>query len=495
MIDKILIHWRKLLLIAVIVLMIKWIYDRNPLRSSTYFSGSEIDFQPVCDSTQDAGVHDGVSHCYKKCTDNPYCNPVTSNGAWCEYTAPFQLSERRGNDLFTGCPEGFPNTGGPFLDCFKTCPPGMRFVAHGLNGWCEPNEGCNNYGRDPEAICPLVGDQAGTPIPGSSRCKYPSNAIKNDAQLVAMQNNPRITGGLEIDGTKDKFLQGYCFAKNADGSYPNIGSTHCQNMCKTRGTEVGTELQIACDTARWKNFYCKGSNVIDPTNQICTNWCMDTTATGGAGGVCETNRKTACAAKLVELKKAVLAAESLAAVPDTHFVADATKQTAPDANGNGNVIFLDRHNIDCVNKPMNGLQLVNEPDSKIRYNYKCSSGNISGQPFIKTTEWNTRDNVIHLDRHAIDCGSGAVLSQLKLENSADNKMRYSYTCIPTTNSLTCREVSTALNDDGEGNSIFLDRHNVTCNNDEVLQKLKLVTDPVQKKYQYKYTCCKKTNLK
>ena len=54
----------------------------------------------------------------------------------------------------------------------------------------------------------------------------------------------------------------------------------------------------------------------------------------------------------------------------------------------------------------------------------------------------------------------------------------------------CREVETGANDDGNGNALYLDRHDVRCGADEIMQSFKLVRSG--KKIKYVYSCCKKT---
>jgi hypothetical protein len=52
----------------------------------------------------------------------------------------------------------------------------------------------------------------------------------------------------------------------------------------------------------------------------------------------------------------------------------------------------------------------------------------------------------------------------------------------------CRKATTPLNDEGGGNAVFLDRHNVQCHPDESLQQFHLVRSG-KGQYQYEYTCC------
>ena len=56
----------------------------------------------------------------------------------------------------------------------------------------------------------------------------------------------------------------------------------------------------------------------------------------------------------------------------------------------------------------------------------------------------------------------------------------------------CRELTTQLNDDGSGNALYLDRHDVRCASNEIMKSFRLARGGGNKKYQYIFTCCKKT---
>jgi len=54
--------------------------------------------------------------------------------------------------------------------------------------------------------------------------------------------------------------------------------------------------------------------------------------------------------------------------------------------------------------------------------------------------------------------------------------------------LQCRNISTPWNSEGGGNAVFLDRHDVNCNQNEMLNKFHLVRSG-KGTYHYDYTCC------
>ena len=54
--------------------------------------------------------------------------------------------------------------------------------------------------------------------------------------------------------------------------------------------------------------------------------------------------------------------------------------------------------------------------------------------------------------------------------------------------LQCRGASTPWNDDGGGHTKNLDRHDVGCNSNEILNRIRLVRSG--KQIRYDYTCCR-----
>ena len=73
--------------------------------------------------------------------------------------------------------------------------------------------------------------------------------------------------------------------------------------------------------------------------------------------------------------------------------------------------------------------------------------------------------------------------------------RYNYGCcnldgeIPDVTRSICYVVRTCMNDDGKGNMVNRDRHNVECNNGFYITSFKLQRNRAGNKYQYEYKCC------
>lgn len=126
----------------------------------------------------------------------------------------------------------------------------------------------------------------------------------------------------------------------------------------------------------------------------------------------------------------------------------------------------------------------------------CSSDIlISSSKIYKANQFtdNERGDIHFLDRQHVKCDDGEALNSFRLENGSQ-QIRYVYNCIKSDSiSNNCQNRETVINDNAKDNKkslIFLDRHNVECDQDEVLKEFKL--DRKDRKINYKYIwyiCC------
>ena len=157
--------------------------------------------------------------------------------------------------------------------------------------------------------------------------------------------------------------------------------------------------------------------------------------------------------------------------------------------GGGNAIFLDRHTLDCGDDGLNQFKLGRPSGNRIQYSYKCLEGVNSHANIKKDTganDWGG-GNTIFLDRHNVNCGKNPI-TKFRLVRPAGNKIRYDYTCNSKKVGGACRDVNTGWNQESDKN-IYLDRHNVKCNPNEVITQFKLNRDG-KGKFRYDYKCCK-----
>lgn len=176
-----------------------------------------------------------------------------------------------------------------------------------------------------------------------------------------------------------------------------------------------------------------------------------------------------------------------------------TKSTTVNDSGRGTTAFLDRHTLRCdAGCGILRFQLTSPSSSTISYIYDClcNAGKI-GSSTEKFTTFDTGGGSmgqnawesIFLDRQDVNCGDGNAITTFKMErDSTGTKMRYRFGCSPVSGAGSCRSVTTPVNDDGGGNTHFLDRHNVICNSNEIMTRF-VLRRPAAGKINYEYRCC------
>lgn len=181
--------------------------------------------------------------------------------------------------------------------------------------------------------------------------------------------------------------------------------------------------------------------------------------------------------------------------PTIKFIKGQNKNT--EYNSYMNTFYLDRHNINCESNPINNFKIeLSDDKTKLRYNYGCAEGGDLGDKNSKDSSFNDAGNgtIVYLDRHNIDCGSNALLNnfQLTRKEGDTNSYRYNYNCLNSNQPLTCRKVQSAqiLGVHGGNTDVFkLSNANIKCNEDEALSRFKLFR-PDGNSVQYEYNCCK-----
>ncbi|ABC32352.1 conserved hypothetical protein [Hahella chejuensis KCTC 2396] len=161
--------------------------------------------------------------------------------------------------------------------------------------------------------------------------------------------------------------------------------------------------------------------------------------------------------------------------------------------------YLDRHFVNCSNSDngaLQGFQLERDNSGKqIRYRFKCDSYKEVVNKEIKSTAINDDGdgNSIYLDRHNVDCGYNPVIS-FKLTRVGSDHIKYDYICgdKELLSSKPIYERHTSYGADGAsdsnfGSSLYLDRHNVDCPDGNFISAFKLHVNGSHE-YRYNYTC-------
>lgn len=128
-------------------------------------------------------------------------------------------------------------------------------------------------------------------------------------------------------------------------------------------------------------------------------------------------------------------------------------------------------------------------DEKLFYAFTTTKGLPDAPVNARFTPWapDGDGNTVFLDRHTIACGPSEALTGFKLAyDIASSQIRFEYGCRDV-NLKNLKDYETNFEDDGEGKSIFLDRHAVKCPENTVLNAFRLVPNQ-SNQYKYMYRC-------
>lgn len=125
------------------------------------------------------------------------------------------------------------------------------------------------------------------------------------------------------------------------------------------------------------------------------------------------------------------------------------------------------------------------------FNYVCVAKALYDISMYQTQMTQSSGVTGSLSPHDVNCQNYmAALNSFQLARPTDSTLAYKYSCIgnpPAEFLLSVSESETLLNDYGNGNIIYLDRHNVNCNG-KILTDFQLVYDSNGPMIQYEYTC-------
>ena len=170
------------------------------------------------------------------------------------------------------------------------------------------------------------------------------------------------------------------------------------------------------------------------------------------------------------------------------------KHTPWNSEGGGDVVYLDRHNLDCGNShTINYFHLVRNGDGNYRFDYRCCNTPYSCRDVWKSTPYNRWGGrgMVYLDRHVVSCGT-QYMSSVWLRRSGD-RIWYSYRCCEMTHRRSCYSGHTAWSYDGggsDGNTVYLDRQHLSCYTGYGLTHFHLQRNGGHDHVRYHYTCCK-----
>lgn len=149
-------------------------------------------------------------------------------------------------------------------------------------------------------------------------------------------------------------------------------------------------------------------------------------------------------------------------------------------NENGDVVKLKAQNVICpAGSALSQFRLQTQEKKKLKYNYICTKNtSIEGNPRVAHTAYNSKNGdggaTNFLDRHQMKCNSNEVIQRFQLQES-NSKIRYEYTCVKA-HTESCYNKETGWTKGGKGyKNIYLDRQDVKVplDTNQAIQSIKL----------------------
>lgn len=178
----------------------------------------------------------------------------------------------------------------------------------------------------------------------------------------------------------------------------------------------------------------------------------------------------------------------------SHSFADIeVRYTDWNSDGGGSSLYLDRHFLNCAStstpRALNGFQLETYVGGWMRYRYTCTSLNKNPAGYT----WNAtplnedgNGNTVYLDRHAIQCGEYPLVS-FRFVSFGNHQISYGYGCTTNKFRYTSDDYTTPWSAEGYGKVMYLDRQHVECPDGGALSSFRLERSGADT-YRYAFTC-------
>jgi hypothetical protein len=171
------------------------------------------------------------------------------------------------------------------------------------------------------------------------------------------------------------------------------------------------------------------------------------------------------------------------------------RDTGFNDEGDGNVWFIDRHNIECDdNQFINYFKFVRSGQNKFRYEYSCISYSThSPQCYEHNTGLQDVGNggnnaVDYLDRHNIECNPGFALQKFKFNRFGDRGV-FNFKCCKA-DFTSCENKETAADGQGDKKTVYLDRQPVDAKDNGAISQFRLKANLPDNKLKYEFRSCK-----
>jgi len=146
-----------------------------------------------------------------------------------------------------------------------------------------------------------------------------------------------------------------------------------------------------------------------------------------------------------------------------------SSDSTPANSNNRNLIYLDRHNVDCGARPLARWRGDNY-HWNFRFLYECAS--VTAYPSYSNTRYSGRNeghSLIYLDRFAMFCGHNELMTGFHCQNDG-GQPNFKYICKSyPMQSLSCSNHQTGYIDAANKEILYMDRYDVNCPSGQALQ--------------------------
>ena len=173
------------------------------------------------------------------------------------------------------------------------------------------------------------------------------------------------------------------------------------------------------------------------------------------------------------------------------------KYTGWNSRGGGDSVYLDRHWVVCGGGYAMRYFRLQRSGNSIRYQFLCCTlqpYTVTAYP-TKYTPFNADGNgdFVYLDRHQPYCWNygNSFIRYFRLgRNGGHNQWRYQYGCSNVNKAISCYDRHTGFTYDGNGRVEYLDRNFVYCNSGYFIQSFRLQRNSGHNHIRYWARCCK-----
>ncbi|GBF93719.1 hypothetical protein Rsub_06822 [Raphidocelis subcapitata] len=156
-------------------------------------------------------------------------------------------------------------------------------------------------------------------------------------------------------------------------------------------------------------------------------------------------------------------------------------------------VYLDRHTVgEMCQQGLSGWKLNMRywPLAEMSFTYRCTTAAVNWFESFRTGNNDEGGGfTVYLDRHNVDCGANSVLNEWRLIRPAGGQIAIQYLCARVPRTYNCEYFATLWNSKGgDGQVNFLDRHDVQCPGNKKLTWWRLQNDN-RSQIRIFFNCC------